>query len=318
MGIHAKLDVLDSLDMIHWPAKEKGQPRLKRYLVDARGRIAGDLWADIKPIASHSKEKLGYQTQKPLDLMNRIITASSNEGDVVLDPFCGCGTTVAAAHKLNRRWIGIDITHLGIALQKYRLGDMFELVSGVDYKVIGEPATVAAARALATDSDNEGRYQFEWWALSLLGAKPVGGQAGSRKGRKGADQGIDGVINFFEPDDKGKARARQVIAQVKSGKVGVKDIHELRGVIEREGAAIGVFITLEHPTQPMLKEALRAGYYDSEFWQKAYRRLQILTISDLLGGAGVDMPPQHGTFKQAARHKSGGGGSQRGMFTNQE
>ena len=232
----------------------------------------------------------------------------------MLDPFCGCGTAIAAAHKLGRKWIGIDITHLSIALQKYRLSDMFELVSGEDYEVIGEPTTVDAATALATDSANEGRYQFEWWALSLVGAKPVGGQAGSRKGKKGADKGIDGVINFFEQDDKGKAKARKVIVQVKSGKVGAKDIHELRGVIEREGAAIGVFITLENPTQPMTKEALTAGYYESPLWQKPYRKLQILTIGDLLGGALVDMPSPHGTFKQAERHKSTEGKSQQDLM----
>ena len=135
----------------------------------------------------------------------------------MLDPFCGCGTAIAAAHKLGRKWIGIDITHLSIALQKYRLQDMFELVSGRDYEVIGEPTTVDAATALAQDSANEGRYQFEWWALSLVGAKPVGGQAGSRRGKKGSDKGIDGIINFFEQDEKGKSKPKKVIVQVKSG-----------------------------------------------------------------------------------------------------
>ena len=301
LGIHSKLDLLDELDMIHWPAKTNGQPRFKRYLEDARGRIAGDIWSDIKPVASHAKEKLGYQTQKPEALLERIIRASSNEGDVVLDPFCGCGTAIAAAHKLGRRWIGIDITHLSIALQKYRLQDMFELVSGADYAVIGEPATVDAARALARDSANEGRYQFEWWALSLLRAKPMGGSAGSRKGKKGADQGIDGVINFFDEDEKGKKKPQTVVAQVKSGVVNAAQIRDLKGTVEREGAAIGVFITLEQPTGAMTKEALAAGWYESRTWGAKYRRLQILTIGDLFDGAGVEMPPQHGTHQRAAR-----------------
>ncbi len=289
-------------------------PRQKRYLDEQKGRPLGDIWTDIPPLQGSSAEYMDYPTQKPLALMERIIRGSSNEGDIVFDPFCGCGTTCAAAHKLGRKWIGIDITHLGIALQKHRLQDMFELVSGEDYEVTGEPTTEAGARELATDSANEGRYQFEWWALSLVGAKPVGGQAGSRKGKKGADKGIDGVINFFEQDDKGKAKARKVVAQVKSGKVGRKDIHELRGVIEREKAAIGVFITLETPTQPMLKEALEAGYYESAFWKRRYRKLQILSIRDLLGGDGVDMPPQHGTFKQAARHRSSDGPAQKDLM----
>ena len=282
-------------------------------MVQLTGRLYGLTYEALQVVASAERLALPH-AESPRHCLSRIIRASSNEGDVVLDPFCGCGTAIAAAHKLNRSWIGIDITHLSIALQKYRLGDMFELVSGEDYEVIGEPTTVDAATALATDSANEGRYQFEWWALSLVGAKPVGGQAGSRKGKKGADKGIDGVINFFEQDDKGKAKARKVIVQVKSGKVGAKDIHELRGVIEREGAAIGVFITLENPTQPMTKEALTAGYYESPLWQKPYRKLQILTIGDLLGGAWVDMPSPHGTFKQAERHKSTEGKSQQDLM----
>ena len=297
---------------------KNGIARKKRYLDEQKGRPLGNVWTDINPLSSHAKERLGYPTQKPVELLERIILASSNEGDVVLDPFCGCGTAIAAAHKLGRRWIGIDITHLSIALQKYRLADMFELVSGTDYEVIGEPATVDAARAMAQDSANEGRYQFEWWALSLLRAKPVGGRAGSRRGKKGADKGIDGIINFFEPDDKGRAKAHKVIVQVKSGKVKSSDIRDLKGTAEREKAAIGVFITLENPTPDMHKEALAAGYYESAFWGQRYRRLQILTVGDLFQGEAVDMPPQHGTHRQAQRYKptkiSGEGKAQQDLF----
>ena len=285
-----------------------GKPRLDgliEYLDEKEGMPAQDWWDDIQRIGNTAKERLGYPTQKPEALLERIIRASSNEGDVVLDPFCGCGTAIAAAHKRGRQWIGIDITHLSIALQKYRLQDMFELVSGTDYEVIGEPATVDGARELARDSANEGRYQFEWWALSLVRAKPVGGSAGSRKGKKGADQGIDGVINFFDEDEKGKKKPQKVIAQVKSGKVKSGDIRDLKGTVEREGAAMGVFITLEKPTQAMIKEALSAGWYESPAWGKKYRRLQILTIGDLFDGVGVDMPPQHGTHQRAARWKRG-------------
>ncbi len=289
-------------------------PRQKRYLDEQKGKPLGDIWTDIPPLQGDAAENLKYPTQKPEALLERIIRASSNEGDIVLDPFCGCGTAIAAAHKLNRQWIGIDITHLSIALQKYRLQDMFELVSGRDYEVIGEPTTVDAARELAQDSDNEGRYQFEWWALSLVGAKPVGGQAGSRRGKKGSDKGIDGVINFFEPSEKGKAKVKKVIAQVKSGAVKSGDIRDLKGTVEREKGAIGVFITLALPTSAMLKEALAAGYYESEFWNRQYRKLQILSIRDLLGGDGVDMPPQHGTHRRAERYKSTDGKSQRDLM----
>ena len=293
-------------------------PAYKRYLDEMPGVALQDVWDDINPLGSNAKERLGYPTQKPEALLERIIRASSNEGDIVLDPFCGCGTAIAAAHKLGRGWIGIDITHLSIALQKYRLQDMFELVSGADYAVIGEPATVEGARELAQDSANEGRYQFEWWALSLLRAKPVGGSAGSRKGKKGADQGIDGVINFFDEDDKGKKKHQKAVVQVKSGKVNAGQIRDLKGTIEREGAAIGVFITLEQPTQAMTKEALAAGWYESPAWGKRYRRVQIVTIGDLFDGAGVEMPPQHGTLARASRWKRGGvsedGESQRDLI----
>ncbi len=295
-----------------------GGIRIKRYLDELPGRPLQDVFTDIAPINSQAKERLGYPTQKPVALMERIISVSSKEGDLVLDPFCGCGTTCVGAHKLKRRWIGIDVTHLGIALQKHRLQDTFELASGRDYAVIGEPRTIEGARELARDSANEGRYQFEWWALSLVGAKPIGGQPGSRKGKKGADKGIDGIINFFEQDDKGKAKARTVVVQVKSGKVSVKDIRELKSTIESEKAAIGLLITLEPPTQNMIKEALEAGYYESDFWQRRYRRLQIMTIGDLLGGAPFDMPPQHGTHQKAQRYtptgKDSSGKSQQGLL----
>ncbi|MCY4540309.1 MAG: DNA methyltransferase [Chloroflexi bacterium] len=318
LSVQDRLDLLDEAGLVYWPKQGK-VPQQKRYLDEAEGVLIQDIISDIRPLGSHAKERLSYPTQKPEALLERIIRASSNEGDIVLDPFCGCGTTIAAAHKLNRRWIGIDITHLSIALQKYRLQNQFELVSGSDYDVIGEPVTVDAARALAHDPDNEGRYQFEWWALSLIGAKPTNGQSGSRKGKKGADRGIDGIINFFEEEASGKPIAATVVAQVKSGRVTSRDIRDLKGAVEREGAAIGVFITLEKPTQPMQKEALAAGYYESPSRQgKRYRKIQILSIGDLLEGVGVDMPGQYSDFKRAERHKSDGinsdGESQQGLF----
>ena len=317
LSVQEKLDWLDKAGLVHW--SRNGKPQRKRYLDEAKGIPIQDIITDIYPIAPQAKERLSYPTQKPEALLERIIRASSNEGDIVFDPFCGCGTTIAAAHKLNRRWIGIDITHLSIALQKYRLHNQFELVSGSDYEVIGEPVTVDAARALAHDPDNEGRYQFEWWALSLIGAKPTDGKSGSRKGKKGADRGIDGIINFFEEDEHGKPMAGMVVVQVKSGKVTSRDVRDLKGAVDRENAAIGVFITLEKPTQAMQKEALAAAYYESPGRQgKRYRKIQLLTISDLLEGEGVDMPGRYSQFKRAQRHNSGDvnsdGESQRDLF----
>ncbi len=177
-----------------------GGIRLKRYLDEMPGRSVQSVITDIPPINSQAAERLGYPTQKPLELLERIVQASSNTGDVVLDPFCGCGTTVAAAQKLGRRWIGIDITHLAIALQKYRLKEMFPDAA---FDVVGEPTTLGAAQQLAQDD----RHQFEWWALSLIKARPVGAQAGSKQGKKGADQGIDGVMSFIDDASNKPKRA---------------------------------------------------------------------------------------------------------------
>jgi site-specific DNA-methyltransferase (adenine-specific) len=274
-------------------------PRYKKYLDEAEGVSLQDIWDDIGPISAHAAERLGYPTQKPLALLERIIEASSNPGDMVLDPFCGCGTAIAAAHNLGRQWIGIDITHLSVALMKYRLQDMFNLTPGKDYAVIGEPTTVGGARQLALDN----RFQFQFWALSLIQARPLGGQTGSRAGKKGADRGIDGVITFIDAKDKPK----QVIVQVKSGKVKSGDIRDLVGTLDREKAEIGVFITLEAPTRDMITEAVSAGYYDPDWWPEKYPRIQILTIEALLNGQTVHMPPSNTTFKQAGRVKRNDG-----------
>jgi site-specific DNA-methyltransferase (adenine-specific) len=270
---------------------KSGMPRYKRYLDETEGTPLGTVWDDIPPVNSQAAERLGYPTQKPLALLERIMQVSSNPGDLVLDPFCGCGTTIAAAQNLGRRWIGIDITHLSIALMKYRLCAMFP---DAQFKVIGEPEDVGAARQLAHDD----RYQFQWWALSLVRARPLGDGSDSKRGKKGSDKGIDGVINFID-DPSGKPK--RVLVQVKSGHVKSGDIRDLRGTVEREGAAIGVFITLEPPSKDMETEAVSAGFYHSPGWGRNYPKIQILTIAELLHGAEVQMPPAHGTFKQAQR-----------------
>ena len=196
--------------------------------------------------------------------------------------------------KLNRRWIGIDITHLSISLMKYRMKDAFDLVEKKDYDVIGEPESIDGAHQLARDD----RYQFQWWALSLIQAKPLGGESGSREGKKGSDRGIDGVINFVNEKNK----MEQVLIQVKSGHVKSGDIRDLRGTVEREGAAIGVFITLEEPSRDMVTEAASSGHYHSNLWQQDYPRIQILTIEELLDGRTIDMPKSiPGQFKQAEK-----------------
>jgi site-specific DNA-methyltransferase (adenine-specific) len=298
-----RMEQLDAEGRLEFPRTPDGRILLRRFLDEMPGTNLGNVWTDIGPVNVRAAEKLGYPTQKPLALLERIISASSNPGDVVLDPFCGCGTSIAAAHKLGRQWIGIDITHLSIALQKYRMEQMFP---GITFKVIGEPEDLGAARQLASDD----RYQFQWWALSLIRARPLGGEAGSKTGKKGSDRGIDGVITFI---DDATGKPKRVLVQVKSGHVKSGDVRDLRGTVEREGAAIGVFITLEPPSREMTTEAASAGLYESSGWGKLYAKIQILTIAELLRGAEVRMPPAHGTFKQAPRAQLASGTEQLGF-----
>ena len=275
-------------------------PRLKRYLDEQEGLPIGDIWSDILPIQAGSAERPGYPTQKPLPLLERIIQTSSNPGDLVLDPFSGCGTAISAAQKLGRQWIGIDITYLAIAMHKNRLKELFNLEPKVDYQVIGEPMDDNDAHQLAHDNP----YQFQWWALSAIQAMPLGGQEGKKEGKKDADGGIDGVINFID-DPKGKVS--QVLVQVKSGSGHSSHIRDLGGIIEGNQAAIGVFITLEPPTSEMKKEAVSAGFYTSPINGQKYPRLQILCIEDLFKGEKVKMPPTASTSKKAERVKKAQG-----------
>jgi site-specific DNA-methyltransferase (adenine-specific) len=274
-------------------------PQLKRYLDEQRGRPICDVWTDIPPLNSQAAERLGYPTQKPEKLLERIIRATTEEGDCVLDPFCGCGTAVAVAQRLNRRWIGIDVTHLAISLVKHRLQDAIGEEVAKAYDVIGEPVDAAGARALAEQDP----YQFQWWALGLVGARPT-------EKKRGADKGIDGRL-FFHDDVEGKS-TRQIILSVKSGNLQIAHVRDLRGVVDREQAAIGVLIALQEPTKSMKAESAGAGFYDSP-WGTKHAKLQVLTVERLLQGERIDMPPSRDlrTFKKAPKAKrkpSGGGG----------
>jgi DNA modification methylase len=270
-----------------------GKPRLKTYLKDLPGVDLRDIWIDIEPLNAAAKERLGYPTQKPEALLERILKASSNEGDVVLDPFCGCGTTVQVAQKLNRRWIGIDITHLAIGLIKTRLDDTFGPEIRNTYEVIGEPTDVAGAEQLAA----ENKWQFQYWALGLVGARPVEGI------KKGADRGIDGRL-YFHDDTSGKTK--QIIFSVKGGRnIGVSEVRDLVCVLNREHAEIGAYICFTEPTAPMRPEAAEAGFYTSSDGTR-YPRLQLLTIEGLLSGTERLERPLHVrdiTFKPAPRHR---------------
>ena len=288
-----------------------GIPRRKRYLDESKGMPAQDIWSDIQPLRSWHQERLGYPTQKPVSLLERMIQASSNPGDVVLDPFCGCGTTIDAAQKLGRTWIGIDITHLAITLIKQRLADSFGITPAImqqkqsikmadggvpdkpskpSFRVLGEPTSVPDAEALAASDP----YQFQWWALGLVGARPI-------DQKKGADHGIDGKIVF---QSGGTGEFNSVIISVKAGKTGASHIRDLKGVLEREKAAIGVLISMQDPTQPMYTEAVTAGFYESQVWGRNYPKIQLLTVEEILNGKAIDMPPIRqvsATFKKAPK-----------------
>ena len=293
---------LDAEGRIWYPTGKDGQPdhtkrpRLKRYLAEMRGPVVGDVWTTIPPINSQAQERLGYPTQKPLALLQRIIAASSNPGDVVLEPFCGCGTAVHAAEKLGRRWIGIDITHLAISLIERRMKDAFPEL-GFDVK--GTPKDLAGARDLAARD----KHQFQWWAVSLVDAVPQGGK------KKGADRGIDGIRWVRTGPRRGDLG--QMIVSIKGGEnVSVRDVRDLAGTVEREKAAGGILVTLAKPTRDMLRKAASHGFFDYGLGKS--RKIVVKTIDELLRGVQDDterLPPigrQEG-FRAAPRERRGGG-----------
>ena len=293
-----KLDALDTAGLIYWPAKG-GMPRLKRYLRADGGVAIQDVITDIDPISAHAQERLGYPTQKPLALLERIISASSNEGDVVLDPFCGCGTAVHAAHKLKRKWIGIDITHLAISLIEKRLKDAFH--TKCQFSVHGTPKDLEGARDLAARD----KYQFQYWAVSLVDAFP------SQNKKKGADGGIDGLKFFYDVKD---VDARKIVIGVKGGKLKADDIRALNHVRDREMADIALLISLDEPTAKMKADAASTGFYDWQSGKKQSPRVQLLTIEGLLSGTQRAEHPDYVpdvNFKKARREKPKDG---KGLF----
>ena len=304
---HEKLDLLYDLGVV--TIKTNAAWPLYELAVDPTlGPATPDLWAfqpytkktvfgsddgideDIRWLSPKDAERLKFPTQKPQALLERIITASSREGAVVLDPFCGCGTTVAAAQALGRQWIGIDVTHLAITLIRHRLKDAHGDDIEETYEVVGEPVSVPDAEALALADP----FQFQCWALGLVGARPVG------EVKKGADRGIDGRV-YFHDGDGGKTK--QIVISVKAGKLHAHYVRDLRGVFEREKAALGVLLTFNAPTKAMRTEAASAGFYDSP-WGGQHPRVQILTVGELLAGKTLDAPPARQTsltYKRAPK-----------------
>jgi site-specific DNA-methyltransferase (adenine-specific) len=284
-----RMKKLDTERRLHFPSKPGGQLRLKMYLDESPGARLQNLWDDIPPLNSQAQERLGYPTQKPQALLERIISVSSKPGDTVLDPFCGCGTTIAAAQALKRNWIGIDITHLAIGLIKKRLSDAYGPEIAEMYRVIGEPVSVPDAERLASEEP----YQFQSWALGLVGARPT------EPIKKGADRGIDGRL-FFHDDESGETK--EIVFSVKAGGLKPEFVRELRGVADREKAVIGILISFEEPSKAMRAEAASAGFYDSP-WGTKHPRLQLRTVEELLGGRGIDYPRTQAnvTLKRAPR-----------------
>ncbi len=292
----ATMQKLHNEGRIYYPTQSDGQVdttkrlALKRYLNEQEGSIVTNVWTDINALSAAAAESLGYPTQKPVALLERIIQASSQAGEVVLDPFCGCGTAVHAAQKLGRSWIGIDITHLAISLIEKRLHDAFPQIK---FAVEGTPKDFEGARNLALRD----KYQFQWWACSLVNAQPYQGK------KKGADGGIDGLI-YFKDDSK---LPKKIIVSVKGGEsVSVAMVRDLAHVVTREKAQLGLFVTLTPPTAPMKTEASAAGFYESPLGL-SFPKIQILTVAGLLAGNEQARFPDLArgglTFKQAVREE---------------
>jgi len=282
---------LDAEGRIWYPRKKDGsldttkRPQLKRYLEEMPGTVMGAVWTDIPPINSQAQERLGYPTQKPLALLERIISASSNEGDLVLDPFWGCGTTVHAAQKLNRRWIGIDVTHLAVHLIQRRLKDAFP---GLQFDILGVPKDLDGARALALQD----KYEFQKWALAMIDAQPYKG------GKKGSDGGVDGFL-YIKPDGK---KTEKVIVSVKGGQsLNPAMVKDLIVTVDQEGAKMGVFLTLESATKGMVTQAASAGFFKTDYGQ--FPKIQIVTVERLFGPSNPLHLPWQDTsvFKKAKR-----------------
>jgi site-specific DNA-methyltransferase (adenine-specific) len=271
---------LDEEGRVWYPRHKDGsfdtsrRPRLKRYLAASAGQIIDNVWTDISPVNSQARERLGYPTQKPLDLLKRLIEASSNKGDVVFDPFCGCGTTVYAAQETGRDWIGCDIAILAIKLIREILTERYRLLEGKHFDVSGIPASVEQAEELFKHDP----FQFQHWAVERVGGFPTQ--------QKAADKGIDGRLYFETKKD-----LKSMIISVKGGNIRPTDLRDLRGVLEREsnGAELTGFISLHEATKAMRQEAATAGMY--EYAGRSYPRMQLLTIKEIIEGKQEFMTP---------------------------
>ncbi len=299
-SVRERLEILADAGYIDFSAS--GLPSWRRYLDEAETPRIHDIWADdeVKSIARTSDERLGYPTQKPVGLLERVIAASSNPGDVVLDPFCGCGTAVHAAQKLGRRWLGIDVTYLAIGLIERRLNEAFP---GIQFEIVGEPRGLMDAEHLAASEP----HQFQFWITQKIGGQPYQG------GRKGADRGIDGYIYYTRNEaHAGKSSTAAAIISVKAGRnIGVAMVRELKGVLQREKADIGIFVCVATPTREMEREAAAAGIWTDPVTRIDYPRLQLFTLADLFQGRQPSVPllDRQAGYKRAKTEDSSKQGS---------
>lgn len=284
------MEELDADNRLIFPKKADGRIRRKNYMAELKGRPIGDVWTDISPINSQAAERLGYPTQKPVALLERIITASSKPGAVVLDPFCGCGTTIDAAIRLKRNWIGIDVTYIAVDLIEKRLLHSYGQNVKSTYKILGIPRDLGGAQALFMQSP----FDFERWAVSLVNAQPNEKQVG--------DKGIDGVARF--PLDM-KGNVGRILVSVKGGKtIGPPFVRDLVGTVESQKAQMGVLISMAEPTKGVMDAVNHGGTYTHPGSDNAkYPKVQVITVAELLQGKRPKMPLTLLPYIQATKIK---------------
>jgi site-specific DNA-methyltransferase (adenine-specific) len=260
---------LDAKGLLLFPSSKDGRIMRKRYLDEMSGAVIGDVWSDISQIRGATKERRGYPTQKPLALLERIIAASSNPGDVVLDPFCGCGTAVIQAERMGRQWIGIDVTYLAVSEIIYRLGSETYAKRDETYRVEGDLKDETAAREFFRSTEPQNHKPFEMWAVSRV--------EGESQEKKGGDRGVDGRIPIYDLHKK----LQWAVIQVKGGHLTPSQVRDFAHVIEREKALFGIFISLDQPTLQMRQEAESLGFVEG-FGTRRIPKMQLLSIRELL------------------------------------